>query len=90
MSGRPAAASLVEEPAREAALLPRQLHRRAPTVTIEAAVDEVIAENADAAEKVRAGQTNTLGFLVGQVMKKTAGRANPGVVNDLLRRKLVD
>ena len=43
MSGRPAAASLVEEPAHEAALLPRQLHRRAPTVTIEAAVDEATA-----------------------------------------------
>ncbi|MGH2729463.1 MAG: Asp-tRNA(Asn)/Glu-tRNA(Gln) amidotransferase subunit GatB [Actinomycetota bacterium] len=55
---------------------------------LEAVVDEVIAANAEAAAKVRAGQTNTLGFLVGQVMKKTGGRANPGMVNDLLRRKL--
>ena len=55
---------------------------------IEAVVDEVIAENADAAEKVRAGQMNTLGFLVGQVMKKSGGKANPGVVNELLRKKL--
>ncbi|HEX2240937.1 MAG TPA: Asp-tRNA(Asn)/Glu-tRNA(Gln) amidotransferase subunit GatB [Actinomycetota bacterium] len=57
---------------------------------LESAVDEVIAENSEAADKVRAGQMNTIGFLVGQVMKKTSGRANPGVVNDLLRRKLVD
>jgi len=55
---------------------------------IETAVDEVIAENADAADKVRAGQMNTIGFLVGQVMKKTKGQANPGMVNELLRKKL--
>ncbi|HYI46738.1 MAG TPA: Asp-tRNA(Asn)/Glu-tRNA(Gln) amidotransferase subunit GatB [Actinomycetota bacterium] len=53
-----------------------------------AAVDEVIAENADAADKVRGGQLNTIGFLVGQVMKKTRGQANPQIVNDLLRSKL--
>ena len=64
------------------------LEQVSDTGAIEAAVDEVIAENADAAEKVRAGQTNTIGFLVGQVMKKTRGQANPGMVNDLLRRKL--
>ena len=52
------------------------------------AVDEVIAENAEAADKVRAGQLNTIGFLVGQVMKKTRGQANPQMVNDLLRQKL--
>ena len=52
------------------------------------AVDEVIAENTEAAEKVRAGNMGTIGFLVGQVMKKTKGQANPGMVNDLLRRKL--
>jgi aspartyl-tRNA(Asn)/glutamyl-tRNA(Gln) amidotransferase subunit B len=56
--------------------------------TIEAVVDEVIAENADAVAKVRGGQTGTIGFLVGQVMKKTQGRANPKMVNDLLRSKL--
>jgi aspartyl-tRNA(Asn)/glutamyl-tRNA(Gln) amidotransferase subunit B len=55
---------------------------------IETVVDEVIAENADAADKVRDGQMNTLGFLVGQVMKKSKGKANPGVVNELLRKKL--
>ncbi|MGH2750966.1 MAG: Asp-tRNA(Asn)/Glu-tRNA(Gln) amidotransferase subunit GatB [Actinomycetota bacterium] len=51
-------------------------------------VDEVIAENAEAAGKVKAGNLGTIGFLVGQVMRKTRGRANPGLVNDLLRRKL--
>jgi aspartyl-tRNA(Asn)/glutamyl-tRNA(Gln) amidotransferase subunit B len=55
---------------------------------IESAVDEVIAANAEAADKVRAGNMGTIGFLVGQVMKKTKGQANPGMVNDLLRQKL--
>jgi aspartyl-tRNA(Asn)/glutamyl-tRNA(Gln) amidotransferase subunit B len=55
---------------------------------IGSAVDEVIAANADAADKVRAGNLGTIGFLVGQVMKKTKGQANPGMVNDLLRKKL--
>ena len=55
---------------------------------LEGIVDEVIAENADAAEKVRAGNLGTIGFLVGQVMKKSKGQANPGMVNDLLKDKL--
>lgn len=56
--------------------------------SIEAFIDEVIAENAEAADKVRAGNLNTIGFLVGQVMKKSKGQANPGVVNELLVKKL--
>ncbi|MGI8775225.1 MAG: Asp-tRNA(Asn)/Glu-tRNA(Gln) amidotransferase subunit GatB [Actinomycetota bacterium] len=55
---------------------------------IEAIVDEVIAENDDAAGKVREGNLGTIGFLVGQVMKKSKGQANPGIVNDLLKSKL--
>ncbi len=55
---------------------------------IEKVVDEVIAENDDAAAKVRAGNMGTIGFLVGQVMKKSKGQANPAMVNDLLRKKL--
>ena len=58
------------------------------TGELERVVDEVIAENPEPAEKVRGGQPGPLGFLVGQVMKKTRGQANPGVVNDLLRQKL--
>ena len=55
---------------------------------LEGVVDEVISENPEAADKVRAGQLNTIGFLVGRVMKKTRGQANPGLVNELLRSKL--
>ena len=64
------------------------LEQISDTGALEGAVDEVISENAEAADKVRAGNLGTIGFLVGQVMKKTRGQANPGLVNDLLRRKL--
>ncbi|MFN2488846.1 MAG: Asp-tRNA(Asn)/Glu-tRNA(Gln) amidotransferase subunit GatB [Actinomycetota bacterium] len=56
---------------------------------LEGAVEEAIAENAEAADKVRSGQLNTIRFLVGRVMKKTRGQANPGLVNELIRRKLI-
>jgi aspartyl-tRNA(Asn)/glutamyl-tRNA(Gln) amidotransferase subunit B len=55
---------------------------------LERVVDEVIAENPQAVEDYRAGKTNALGFLVGQVMKRTKGRARPDVVNPLLLGKL--
>jgi len=50
----------------------------------------VIAEHADAVGRFRAGHEGTLGFLVGQVMRATRGRANPTLVNELLRRRLAD
>lgn len=55
---------------------------------IEKAVDDVIAANPDQVEQFRAGKQKILGFFVGQVMKATKGRANPGQVNELLRSKL--
>ncbi len=64
------------------------LEQVSDTGEIEAIVDEVITENADAADKVRSGNMGTIGFLVGAVMKKSKGKANPQIVNDLLRQKL--
>jgi aspartyl-tRNA(Asn)/glutamyl-tRNA(Gln) amidotransferase subunit B len=51
-------------------------------------VDQVIAENQDAVQKIMNGDEKAIGFLVGQIMKYTQGRANPGVVNRLLRDRL--
>jgi aspartyl-tRNA(Asn)/glutamyl-tRNA(Gln) amidotransferase subunit B len=51
-------------------------------------VATVLEKNADAVAQFRAGKTNALGFLVGQVMKATAGKANPARVNELLKRAL--
>jgi len=55
---------------------------------LDAVVDDIIAENADVAEDYRSGKDKALGRLVGQVMKKTKGQANPQLVNDLIRKKL--
>src|SRR5205814_8601839 len=51
-------------------------------------VERVLAANADAVVQYRGGKTATFGFLVGQVMKAAAGKANPKRVNELLRRAL--
>ncbi len=55
---------------------------------IEQAVSDIIARFPDQSEQVRAGQEKVIGFLVGQVMKATSGKANPQAVNDILRKKL--
>ncbi len=55
---------------------------------IEKLIDEVIANNPDQVEQFRAGKEKVLGFFVGQVMKQSKGKANPGQVNQLLRDKL--
>jgi aspartyl-tRNA(Asn)/glutamyl-tRNA(Gln) amidotransferase subunit B len=56
--------------------------------TLEKIVDEVLACNARQVEQYRSGKTAVLGFLVGQAMKASRGQANPGAVNELLRRRL--
>jgi aspartyl-tRNA(Asn)/glutamyl-tRNA(Gln) amidotransferase subunit B len=72
----------------EAIAKDKGLEQVSDTDALERVVDEVIAENSEAAEKVRSGNLGTIGFLVGQVMKKTRGQANPQVVNEILRAKL--
>lgn len=59
------------------------------TGAIEAIVDEVIAANPDQADDVRGGNEKAIGWFVGQVMKQSQGKANPGQVNGLLRQKLL-
>ncbi len=51
-------------------------------------VEQVVAENSRSAEDYRAGKQQALGFLVGQAMKLSNGKANPARVNELLREKL--
>ena len=52
------------------------------------AIRDVLAKNADAVGQYRAGKQQTFGFLVGQVMKATKGKANPRLANELLKREL--
>ncbi|MBI2287965.1 MAG: Asp-tRNA(Asn)/Glu-tRNA(Gln) amidotransferase GatCAB subunit B, partial [Chloroflexi bacterium] len=58
------------------------------TGQIEEAVSQVIAANAQAVADFRSGKETALKFLVGQVMRLTGGRANPQMVNELLKKKL--
>ena len=51
-------------------------------------VEEVIAANGKVAEDYRSGKEKVIGFLVGQVMKKTQGKCNPQIANKLLKEKL--
>jgi len=92
ISGKQAKAVLAEMFAggKDAAVIAKEkgLEQISDAGALETVVEEVIAENAEAADKVRAGNLGTIGFLVGQVMKKSGGQANPGLVNELLRKKL--
>jgi aspartyl-tRNA(Asn)/glutamyl-tRNA(Gln) amidotransferase subunit B len=53
-----------------------------------AIIQQVVAEHGDAVAQYRAGKTQTFGFLVGQVMKRSGGKANPKLANQLLKRQL--
>ncbi len=65
----------------------RGLVQVSDTGAIETAIDAIIAANPDKAAAVR-DKPQALGWFVGQVMRQTGGKANPAVVNDLLRAKL--
>jgi aspartyl-tRNA(Asn)/glutamyl-tRNA(Gln) amidotransferase subunit B len=54
---------------------------------IEEAVDAVLADNPEAVEKIANGDLKPIGFLVGQVMRATGGKADPKVVQHVLRDK---
>lgn len=58
------------------------------TAALEGIVDKVIANNPKSVEDYQNGKGKALGFLVGQVMKETKGKANPQIVNELILKKL--
>jgi len=60
------------------------------TGAIEKIVDEVIAENPAALEDFKKGKTNVVGWLCGQVMKKSGGRANPATASALVQKRLAE
>lgn len=73
------AAKIVEE---------KGLRQVTDTGAIEAAVDAVLAANADKIEQYKAGNERLFGFFVGQVMKAMQGKGNPVAINDILKAKL--
>jgi aspartyl-tRNA(Asn)/glutamyl-tRNA(Gln) amidotransferase subunit B len=66
----------------------RGLKQITDTGAIEAVVDKVIANNPGQVAEYQGGKDKLIGFFVGQVMKETQGKANPGQVNKLLKDKL--
>ena len=56
---------------------------------LEKMIDEVLSKNPTQVTQFREGKQQVLGFLVGQVMKVSGGKANPGKVNELLKKKLI-
>jgi aspartyl-tRNA(Asn)/glutamyl-tRNA(Gln) amidotransferase subunit B len=88
------AAMWAGEGSADAVIEAKGLKQITDTGAIEALVDEVLAANPEQVENYRnadpAKQPKMLGFFVGQIMKKSQGKANPKQVNELLRSKLAD
>jgi len=66
----------------------RNLIQITDTTAIESAIDLVIRNNPSQVEEFKSGKEKVIGFLVGQAMKETKGKANPQMVNQILREKL--
>jgi aspartyl-tRNA(Asn)/glutamyl-tRNA(Gln) amidotransferase subunit B len=78
------------ETGRDAAVIvaDKGLKQVTDTGAIEAEVDTVIAANPDKVAEFQGGKDKILGWFVGQIMQATKGKANPQLVNQLLRDKL--
>ena len=68
----------------------RGMRQVSDTGAIEAVVDEVLAANADAVARYKAGNVKLLGFFVGQCMKQMRGKGNPQLINEVLAKKLAE
>ena len=66
----------------------RGLKQTSDTGAIEAVIADILSANADKVDQYKAGKEALFGFFVGQTMKAMGGKANPGVVNELLRKAL--
>lgn len=64
------------------------LRQTSDTGAIDAVIAKILADNADKVEQYKAGKEALFGFFVGQTMKAMQGKANPGVVNELLKKAL--
>ncbi len=88
-AGKRVFAEMVERGGRPTDIVGRLgLRQVADAEQLEPVVDAVITANPDNVALYRRGKSNLLGFFVGQVMKSTQGKANPRLVNELLRAKL--
>ncbi|HUO86153.1 MAG TPA: glutamine--tRNA ligase/YqeY domain fusion protein [Thermoanaerobaculia bacterium] len=66
----------------------RGLTQVSDATAVATAISNVLGRHAEQVDRYRSGETRLFGFFVGQVMQATGGRANPGLVNELLRDRL--
>ena len=66
----------------------KNLKQVSDTKEIEKIIDKIIADNPKNVEEYKSGKEKLFGFFVGQAMKATQGKANPGIINNILREKL--
>ncbi len=66
----------------------KELKQINDAVEIERIVEEVLSQNTKSVEDFKEGKTKALGFLIGQAMRTTRGKANPQLLNDVLIRRL--
>ena len=78
-TGKPASV-LVEE---------KGLRQVTDTGAIETAIADIMAQHADKVSEYRSGKDKLFGFFVGQAMKATGGKANPALLNELLKKRLL-
>mgnify|MGYP001029483225 CR=1 FL=1 len=72
----------------EAIVGARGLTQQSDAGQLEALADQVLSQHPEAVQDIRRGQGKAIGFLIGQVMQASGGRANPRVIRELLHRKL--
>jgi aspartyl-tRNA(Asn)/glutamyl-tRNA(Gln) amidotransferase subunit B len=88
-SARPLVAELLDRGGDPEALVrERGLEAVSDTGALEAAADAVLAAHPDVVEQVRAGEAKGLNFLMGQIMKRTQGKASPVAAREVLQRRL--
>jgi len=58
--------------------------------TLTQIVDEVITENEKVTNQIKEGKDSAIGFLVGQAMRKTGGKANPKKIGEIIRRRILN
>lgn len=73
----------------EAIISEKGLSQISDSSALEAIADEVLAENEKSVADYKNGKTNALGFLVGQCMKRSKGKANPGLMKEIILKRLM-
>jgi aspartyl-tRNA(Asn)/glutamyl-tRNA(Gln) amidotransferase subunit B len=88
-AGKEVFAKTIAERAEPAAMVDKHgLGQISDSAELEAVVVRVVADNPVQVEQYRGGKQQVMGYFVGQVMKASGGRANPKVVNELVRKAL--